>query len=168
MAIVFEKSINNNFLYRTLRYTDGSVSGSYYSVGFFPGTQPLAETLKSQWTTYRSSCLGTMSSGTFNNANFTFTGVDGNWTVDMPTSRTLTAQGTGFCEWAVMLWVGRNDLGTVPNASYNMPSTDIIIVVPVTDSVTPGGIFRLDDCNLVSGDTYTVTGFTWNSTGGQL
>lgn len=167
MAIVFQKSINQNFLYRTLRYP-GSIYGSFYSVGFFPGTQPTAETLLEQWTTYRSSCLGTMTAATFNNPNFTFTGVDGNWTVDMPTSRTLTAIGTDFCEWAVMLYMGRNDLSTVPNASFNMTSSNMFIVVPVTDSVTPGGIFRMDDCNLVSGETYTVTGFTWISSGGQL
>jgi len=165
MTIKFANTVNQSLVFKLWEE-----SGTSYTVGFYSGTQPAnAEFMISNWSSgnnYRANYLGGFQSGTFGPTDLTQTNTTGliaaNSYVTLNSTKTFTASATGTAAWAIMI-----GSSVVLSTSYSWNNNLSVIVVPVTDSVTPGGIFRVDSTSFVSGSLVTVTGFTFISASGE-
>lgn len=164
MTVKFANTINQSIVHQLWKETQS------WTVGFYSGTQPAnAEFMITNWSSgdnYRANWLGGFNSATWNNSFLTQSNTTGltsaNSYVTLNETKTFTPTNSGTAEWALML-----GLSTTLSTTVNWNNAWKAIIVPVTDSVTPGGIFRLDSTSLVSGVTSTVTDFTFISASGE-
>lgn len=162
MAIKFANTINP-----TLAYAVGSGNKS---IGFFSGTQPTAAHITTNYTTgdiIRDNYLGKIEYNTFSlNTQYNTNKFNGDTSyVNLTSSNpTWSATGTGTCVYAIICPLTSFNFTTATDATM---AALRFTVVPVTDSLTTGGIIRLNTVTITSGDTITITDFTFIAAGGE-
>lgn len=162
MAIKFANTINVGMTYH--------MGVIIKSIGFFSGTQPTAAYITTNWTSgdnIRANYLGKIEWNGFSSATqyntSRFSG-DTSYSLLTGSMPTFTAAGTGTCTFAILWYIGGLTFTTTTEATM---AAARFAVVPVTDSLTPGGIIRLNTTSITSGDTITVTDFTFIAAGGE-
>lgn len=168
MAVKFANTINQSLVFSLFKR-------SSFSIGFFSGTQPTANYLISNYSSgdnIRNNYLGGIINETFSNAWLTQNDATGlisdssSVVLAGGTVRTFTATATGVCGGWAMVGVFTNvNFTNITNSA--LATAYRFWIVPVTDSLTPGGIIRLDTLSFTSGSTITITDFTFVSSAGE-
>lgn len=164
MAIKFANTINSGLAYNL----GGSVNRS---IGFFSGTQPTAAHITTNYTTgdnIRNNYLGGLvylggSVGTqYNGTRFA---ADNSYTLLTGSNPTFVAAATGTCTYAIL--TNQSTAFSFTTATDATMTSARFAVIPVTDSLTAGGIIRLNTVSFTSGGTITITDYTFYASGGE-
>lgn len=169
MAIKIANTVNISLVY-SLFFASGSTKSG--ALGFFSGAQPTAHYWSNNYDTgdiLRNNYLGGINSWYYTyltHTNTTGLTADSSY-MTLNSTQSFTASATGTCGYVV--WTNRSsDYALNWSAETNSTWTAFsVMILPVTDALTPGGIIRVDDVNFVSGSTVTITDFTFISSAGE-
>lgn len=128
----------------------GNPISCYLKAALYAGSQPTANDIADNWNGYTSTStdyLGFVTGTLLEVSTSSFT---------LQTLTTATAAGTGIATWAV-LWNGGVSVSSMD--SETLP-TSAFWVVPVCDITTSTGVVILNDANLTTGQTFTLTDVT--------
>lgn len=154
MALFHYKTVQ---LARQMMITDtfGSTNSTnptscIFKASLHAGSQPTANDVADNWPSYTSTStdyLGFVSGTLLEVSTSSFT---------LQTLTTATATASGTATWAI-LWNRGVSVGSL--ASDTLPTT-AFWVVPVCDVTTSTGVVVLNDTNLTSGQTFTLSDVT--------
>lgn len=157
--MLFDKGILLTYLGRGIFLPMGAsptdnVSNGNSSITIYSGVQPNSNVLINDWALYNTSYLLHKSDILYHYPN-PDTKANSTFITLRTTPSAQTAQNTGTATWAIV-WIGNQVESNVTGAL--IPSNNFIIG-PVGNT-TGNGIVKLDDANVVLGNTYNITDST--------